>query len=91
MTRRDPEPCGTYGGLQRHHREGTEVCAACRIAAAVYMVQYRASHPEKRAAAYQQQKARYRALARLAEAHPTEFSGYLEQERGKLDEQRTDD
>lgn len=35
------DTCGTYGGYQQHHRDGTEVCGPCNHAHSVYMGQWR--------------------------------------------------
>ena len=36
MSAREPAPCGTYRGYQRHRREHGEVCPRCREAKRMY-------------------------------------------------------
>lgn len=48
LSRGGLKPCGTKAAYERHHREGTPICDACRDAHRQYMRQYKA---ERRAAA----------------------------------------
>jgi hypothetical protein len=75
------EGCGTYAAYQRHIRRREPIDQSCRDANAAYMREYRAGNHgvyRREAAAM---AARHRAQARLAAAHPREFSRLL------LDEQ----
>lgn len=65
---------GTSRGYQAHLRAGTDPCEPCKAAHCVYINQYRAGSGRavhKRATAVQ--KARGRALRRLARIYSTKF------------------
>lgn len=78
MTPDDPRH-GTYAGALAHRSEGSDQCEPCRIARNAYMRAFRAD-PEQKAVESRRQKARERALWRLAALHRDEFHRlYLEE------------
>jgi hypothetical protein len=68
-----PGVCGTYGGYQRHKRRGETPCGGCRQANREYGRRYRAERPEVRQQELADNRARSRALWRLAEECPDRF------------------
>lgn len=61
--------CGTYAGAQRHYRSGEDICDECRIARNEYQRKHRKTNPNDR----ERNKARARALWRLAAMHHDDF------------------
>lgn len=80
---------GTYGGWNKHRREGTPTCAACRQAAKEYVDRWRIEHPESAARAVRTtnaaSRARSAALTMLKRRHPNEYERLY---RAVLAEQR---
>lgn len=70
--------CGTYAGMQRHKRHKETVCPACRHAGNVYMRHWRATHSDIHGRRYN--KARQKALTKLAHRHSREFKRLLARE-----------
>jgi hypothetical protein len=66
----------------RHCRiaNGGQACLPCRKAEAAYMASWRRHRPELQWEQMVKQNARKRALVRLAQAHPQEFSDLLAEE-----------
>lgn len=71
---------GTYRGYKAHLRHGIDPCEPCRIANNEKMREYRASNPAFRQQQSQRNGTRYRAMLRLANAHPDEFRRLLNEE-----------
>ncbi len=70
MTDVEPAPgCGTYAGYQRHRKAGEQTCPACREAHRAYMREWRSRGDDWRRG----NRARARALWRLAALHPEEY------------------
>ena len=80
-TRQRVAKCGTYGGYQKHRRQGEPACEPCRKANANYHRGYRASGAEPYLKSLEVEKARTRALYRLAERHPVEFAALFADEK----------
>jgi len=75
--------CGTYGGYQRHKKQGDTPCGPCRIANRDYQRSRRDSDPEIRARGRRDTRTRSRALYRLLAAHPDEFHRFWLEELAK--------
>lgn len=75
MKRDDPRH-GTKAGYETHKREGRRPCRACKVAHNAYIRQYRSRTTEWR----YQQKARRRALNKLARLYRSEFRRLYEAE-----------
>lgn len=71
--------CGTYGGYQRHKRQGTQPCWSCIEANRAYTAQWRAN-PERREREKRRENARKRALWRLAQEYPARFRQLVAEE-----------
>lgn len=86
MPRRATQPCGSYGGAQRHRRNGEELCPACDAAEKAYRADYRATRitPLQMAAYRKRMRARGRALTRLARLHPAQFQELYRRELAQL-------
>ena len=80
----DDERHGTIAGASAHRREKSPLCDSCREVARNYMREFRATHPDLRKRERRTNKARSRALWRLADLHPDDF------QRLVLDELRRD-
>lgn len=76
----DYDNCGTYAGWNRHRKDRTRTCDACREAARVYTANYRAARPDVRERERRENNARTRALWRLAHLHPAQFAALLDDE-----------
>lgn len=76
-----PAGCGTYGGYQRHKRQGEKPCDGCREAATAYVAKRRATNALARAYDQEYNRARRRALERLADLHRAEYLRILDEER----------
>ncbi|PFG16297.1 hypothetical protein ATK74_0831 [Propionicimonas paludicola] len=74
-----PAECGTTGGYQKHRRDGTKTCKACRAAQTAYNQQWSASSPTYKRNNRLMSRARSRALAKLAEQHPDEYRRLYQQ------------
>lgn len=70
----NPAPCGTTAAYQRHRRYGEPIDDACRQAQTDAA---RAWRDNNRAALGRRRRASDRALRRLAERHPGEFTALL--------------
>lgn len=68
-------PCGTYGGYQRHYKDGTPVCDECRAANTEYQRAYR-NDPENRERHRRRDKAQKLAWRDLARRHRAEYKRY---------------
>jgi hypothetical protein len=69
--------CGTYSGYNRHRKENTPLCDACKQADREYRARWRSEHPESAArarhASNQTSQARRRALTLLKKRYPDEY------------------
>lgn len=80
--RRTPiQPCGTFGGYQRHKRERTTPCDACREANRRYASNYRTKNPEVWEQDVAALRARREATKRLIARHRAEFDALLDEVR----------
>lgn len=77
---REPQPCGTYGGAQRHYKAGEEPCTSCREAYAAYQRSYRQRRPEYTDRCRKQTRARNRALVRLGRMYPADLLALYDEE-----------
>lgn len=77
------DQCGTYSGYQRHGREGTERCDACKQANREYMRDYRQGSPRRHEEAARN-NARSRALWQLANEYPERFRELCSAELAKV-------
>jgi hypothetical protein len=69
--------CGTYGGYQRHYRNGEDPCDPCTHAHTVYHGQWRVRSGRTRTA-----RVPYELLGALLGAAPTELEERAEEELG---------
>lgn len=75
------ERCGTPAGYQAHRKERREdACDDCKRAQAEYTAALRRANPELYAQSQSIQRARDRALRRLARQHPAEFDELYREE-----------
>lgn len=81
VSRTPVQPCGSFGGYQRHKKAGETPCDPCREANRRYMAEYRNRRPEVREADIAGLKARKRAARRLIAMHRAEFEALLAEER----------
>lgn len=91
MTARPLLPCGTYAAWQRHYKAGEEPCPEDVQAKREYQAARRkkVGRPDlttSRMKAYQ--RARSRALHRLARTYDAAFAGYLAEELAKEEDYR---
>lgn len=77
MNRTPTQPCGSYGGYQRHKKVGEKPCDPCREANRRYHSRYRDANPEKRQADIDLLAARREATRRLIELHRDDFDTLL--------------
>lgn len=73
---------GTYSGYQKHKKDGTPACPACRTAASDYQRRYRASRKGQRDRERWVVRTRNQALHQLARDHPDEFAALVDRARG---------
>jgi len=78
------EDCGTYAAYQRHKKRGIPIDDDCKAALREYMREYRENHPDTLKRDRRVATARSRALTRLANAHPGEYSRLLREERQRV-------
>lgn len=77
VNRTPVQPCGSYGGYQRHKRLGEDPCERCREANRRYLAEYRNQHPARREDDIRALRARREAIRLLIERHQTEFRDLL--------------
>jgi hypothetical protein len=75
--------CGTDAGYQRHRVRGQEPCELCREAHAAYFRHRRRESPRLAAAIRRSNRARSRALWRLADEYPERFQQLYDDEMAK--------
>lgn len=71
---------GTYAGYQRHKKTGVPICVECREANRLYHAAYRSQTADYRAREKLMNRARNRAVGRLAALHPGQFDALIAQE-----------
>jgi hypothetical protein len=64
---------GTYGGYQQCRRRSEGSCAECKAANRTYIAEYRRRRPHVTTPGYANERARDRALRKLARRFPAEF------------------
>lgn len=74
---------GTYARYQQHNRQGETPCDACREAAAQYARDYRARAMPGAVNEKANNRARHRALWRLAQMYPADFNRLVFEEQEK--------
>lgn len=74
---RQLQPCGTPAAYQRHRHRGEPIDDACRVAVNAYVTAYR------KATGYRHNKARSRALTRLARRYHEAYRTLLAEEMAK--------
>lgn len=79
----DKFPHGEYRGYSRHVREGSTICQPCLDARNEYMRNLRRSNMDSRERNRLGNRARSKALWRLADAYPDEFREILSEEYRK--------
>lgn len=65
--------CGTYGGWNRHNKNGENPCGPCIEAQQAYAAEWRARNPKKVAGYQARRRAAYSALIVLRGKHYAEY------------------
>ena len=73
-------PCGTYAGWNLHAKRGESPCDDCRAAQSAYARRRRAANPDTYEREKIRDKARERALWKLAQKYPKPFQRLYEAE-----------